>query len=340
MKIGLFGGSFNPPHNGHVNAIQMVKKKLGLDLVYVVPNFQNPLKAPTEGPTAAQRLEMTQLAFQGLDKDIVVSDIEINRNGPSYTIETLLEIKKLHPKAELFLILGLDLLEEINLWKDYKGILAQANLILTSRPGLHIPENREELPGFIKEFILDYEFNIIELTTGKRIEFISLKDIEASSTDIRKLLRIGKAVEKFLPLNVESYIKANGLYKNLGHKIGDFNKFSMFCAQQLENKKALQLRAFDLSQLSAPTEFTIICSGTSTRHTTSLGETLIQAVKEEYNVYPQSTEGADTGRWVVIDYGSLMIHIFYDFIRQEYGLEKLWKNGVEIPLKPSPSPIK
>ena len=204
---------------------------------------------------------------------------------------------------------------------------------MTSRPGLHIPENKDELPGFIKEIILDYEFNIIELTTGKRIEFLSLKDVEASSTEVRKLLRIGKSVEKFLPLSVESYIKSNGLYKNLGHKIGDYKKFTLFCAQQLENKKALQLRAFDLSKLSAPTEYTIICSGTSTRHTTSLGETLIQAIKEEYNVYPQSTEGADTGRWMVIDYGSLMVHVFYDFIRQEYGLEKLWKDGVELSLK-------
>lgn len=154
-----------------------------------------------------------------------------------------------------------------------------------------------------------------------------------SSTEVRKRLRTGRSVEKYLPLNVENYIKAQQLYKNIGLKIGDFKKFTIFCAQQLDNKKALQIRAFDLTQLSAPTEYTLICSGTSTRHTTSLGESLVQSIKEEYNVYPQSIEGTDTGRWVVIDYGSLMVHVFYDFIRQEYGLEKLWKDGIEIPIK-------
>ncbi len=333
MKIGLFGGSFNPPHNGHINSILTIKKKLGLDLVYIMPNFQNPLKNPTEGPTPEQRFEMSKLAFAPLGAEFIVSDWELKRAGPSYTIDTLNQIKSQHSKSELFLILGLDLFEELHLWKDHKAILTLAHLVLTSRPGLQIPENKEDLPQYIKEYILDYEFNIIELTTGKRIEFVSLKDVEASSTEVRKHLRIGKSVEKYIPLSVENFIKSNHLYRNLGLKIGDFKKFTQFCAQQLENKKALQVRAFDLTQLSAPSEYTIICSGTSTRHTSSLGETLVQAIKEEYNVYPQSMEGGDTGRWVVIDYGSLIVHVFYDFIRQEYGLEKLWKDGVEIPLK-------
>jgi nicotinate-nucleotide adenylyltransferase len=93
------------------------------------------------------------------------------------------------------------------------------------------------------------------------------------------------------------------------------------------------VRAFDLQDLGATTDFTLIASGTSTRHAASIAENLAMAVKEEFNLLPQSVEGVDEGRWVVVDYGSLIVHVFYDFVRQEYRLEELWKNGKEIQVK-------
>ena len=114
--------------------------------------------------------------------------------------------------------------------------------------------------------------------------------------------------------------------------MGDYEKFTHFCAEFLNSKKAINTRAFDLRDLVAPTEFSLIASGTSTRHAASLAENLIQAVKEEYGVYPQSLEGLGEGRWVLVDYGSLIVHVFYDFARQEYQLEQLWKQGKELAL--------
>lgn len=87
-----------------------------------------------------------------------------------------------------------------------------------------------------------------------------------------------------------------------------------------------------MRNLVSPTEFSLIASGTSTRHAVSLAENLIQAVKEEYGAYPQSLEGITEGRWVLVDYGSLIVHVFYDFARQEYQLEQLWKEGKEVQL--------
>jgi nicotinate-nucleotide adenylyltransferase len=332
MKIGIFGGSFNPPHMGHLNSMQTVLKKAGLDQIHVVPAAQNPLKKQTEGPSPEQRLEMTRVAVQSWGEQFIVNDIEIQRGGKSFTIDTIQELKKLHPKDEFFLILGMDKWDELEQWKNLKGILTEVNLIMTSRPGFEFPSEVSELPEAIKGMVEEFDFNFIELKTGRSIQFIKLQDIDISGTELRKNLRIGKSVEKYIPLAVEGYIKANKLYRHIGDKIGDYDKFTRFCSDVLFSKKGIRVQAFDLRKMSAPSEFALVASGTSTRHTVSLAENLMEAVKGEYGVYPQSIEGTDEGRWVVVDYGSLIVHVFYDFIRQEYSIEKLWKDGVDMQL--------
>lgn len=333
MRVGIFGGSFNPPHMGHINSLTTVQKKAGLDKIHVVPAAQNPLKMAVEGPTSEQRFELVKLAVSTYGKQFFVDDQEVRRGGLSYTIDTVLNLRKTIDSEDLFLIIGADQFEELGQWKDYQKILTEANLIVTSRPGWDIPQELEELPEYLKSLVAEYDFNFIELKTGRNVQFIKLQDIEVSASEVRKLLRTSRPVEKFLPLSVESYVKEHKLYRPIGDRIGDFAKFTQFCGNFLFSKKAIQVRGFDLNGLTAPTEFTLIASGTSTRHAVSLAENLVQAVKEEYNVLPQSIEGTDEGRWVLVDYGSLIVHVFYDFVRQEYSLEKLWQDGKDMNLK-------
>lgn len=333
MKIGIFGGSFNPPHMGHINSLNTVLKKAGLDRIHIIPAVQNPLKIAIEGPTPEQRLEMVKKSLEGYGHQFITDDQEIRRGGLSYTIDTIMQFRKSVKPEDLYLIMGVDNFENFNEWKNYKEILSEANLVVTTRPGYELPADRSELPSFVRDMIADFDFNFIELTTGRSIQFLTLKNLEVSSSEIRKKLRIGKPVDQFLPLGVEKYIKENKLYRPMGDRIGDFKKFTQFCANHLFEKKAIQVRAFDLTTIAAPSEYTLIASGTSTRHAASLAENLILSVKEEYNINPQSLEGVDEGRWVVVDYGSLIIHIFYDFVRQEYSLEKLWKEGKDMELK-------
>lgn len=333
MKIGIFGGSFNPPHMGHINAIQTVAKKVGLGKVHIVPAAQNPLKTPVEGPTPEQRIELTRMAFSQYGDTYFVDDQEIKRGGLSYTVDTVIELRKQYDANDLYLVVGADKFEELSQWKDYQKVLSETNLIVTTRPGYDMPESLEEMPGFLKPLVLDFDFNFIELSTGRNIQFITLRDVEVSSTEVRKWLRSGKPVEKYLPLAVESYIKEHKLYRNLGDRIGDYKKFTAFCADVLFAKKGINVRAFDLTQSSAPSEYTLIASGTSTRHAAAMAENIVMAVKEEYNVHPQSVEGIEEGRWVLVDYGSLIIHLFYDFVRQEYNLENLWREGKDLGLK-------
>lgn len=332
MKVGIFGGSFNPPHNGHVNSLTTVQKKMGFDLIHIIPNSQNPLKIPMEGPAPEHRREMARLAFSTYGEAFKINDCELKRGGKSYTIDTVKELLKEYKSNELYLIIGADNFETFSEWKDYKKLLELVNIVVTTRPGYHIPENENEWPDYLTPFVAESDFGTLELTTGRSVEFITLNDLDISSSELRKKLRVGRPVEKFLPLAVESYIKEQGLYKIGSTKISNFKSFTEFCAQALFDKKAIAVKAFDIQSVSSSSDYALIASGTSTRHTASMAENLIKAVKEEFNVYPLGVEGVDEGRWVVVDYGALIVHLFYDFVRQEYRLEDLWKNGTELKL--------
>jgi nicotinate-nucleotide adenylyltransferase len=333
MKIGIFGGSFNPPHNGHVNSLTTVQKKMGFDQIQIIPNSQNPLKIQTEAPAPEHRIEMARLAFSTYGKAFQVDDCELKRGGKSYTIDTIKELRKTHESKDLFLIIGADNFENFSAWKDYKKILEEVNLVVTTRPGYQIPETENEWPDYLNGLVGESDFGSLELTTGRSIEFITLDDLDISSSELRKKLRVGRPVEKYLPLSVESYIKAHKIYRSTNEKITDYKKFTEFCAQVIFDKKGIAVRAFDLVKMGTTTDFTLIASGTSTRHASSIAENLTMAVKEEFNVLPQGVEGVDGGRWVVVDYGPLIIHLFYDFVRQEYNLEELWSAGSEIHVK-------
>lgn len=330
MRIGIFGGTLNPPHMGHLTSLQTVLKKSGLDEIKVIPANQSPLKIPIEGPSAEHRLKMAQLAIQGFGKAFTVDDQEIARGGKSYTIDTVKNLRKSIEADDLFLIIGMDKLEELESWKSSKDLIKEVNLIVTSRPGFRFPESPDELPEFLKKEVLEFDFNFIELKTGRNIQFVKIEDVPVSSTELRKWIRMGKNVSKFVPLSVETYIKENNLYKNQGDRVKDYAEFTKFCADTLFSKKAIAVRGYDLRSMEAPSEFSLVASGTSTRHASSLAENLMRSVKEQFNLYPQSIEGVDEGRWVVIDYGTLMIHVFYDYVRQEYSLENLWREAKDM----------
>lgn len=332
MKIGIFGGTFSPPHLGHVACVDTVLKKAGLDKVLVIPASRNPLKHPVEGPSAEDRFAMTKLAFSDFGANVTVDSRELDRGGASYTIETVRSLQKENPADEFYLIIGMDKMEELADWKEAESLLKEVHFIFVSRPGFDFPKDKSDLPEFLQNATGDFDFNFVELKTGKTLQFLRLKDVEISGTEIRKWLRIGKSVQKYLPLAVENYIREHKLYAPLKDRIGDFEAFTHFCAQVIFDKKGIQPRAFDLTALSAPTEYTLVASGTSTRHAAALAENIMQAVKAEYNVHALSLEGIEEGRWVLIDYGALIVHIFYDYVRQEYALENLWKNGKELTL--------
>ncbi len=335
MKIGIFGGSFNPPHNGHIALAQSIQKKLGLEKVYIVPSNQSPLKEITDSPSGADRLAMTELAFSTYGEKFVVDGREIERGKKSFTLDTLKSFQTQMPDDEFFLILGEDQFESFDQWRDPKGLLKLADVVVASRPGHHFPSSLEEMPQSVQESAESFEFNKVHLKSGNTIQFVTIPEVAISSSELRKKLRTGQPVEKYLPLNVENYIRDRKLYRNLSEKIKDYGEFTAKCAQILDDKKAINIKALDLTQLSAPFEYVIITSGTSTKQASAMAQSLVQEIKQEYGVYPQGVEGMSEGRWVAIDYGSLAVHVFYDYVRQEYNLEEIWKSSPSLNWSPS-----
>ncbi len=331
-KVGIFGGTFNPFHHGHLNCLVTIAERAGLVNVHVVPARQNPLKESVDGPTPEQRFEMVKVGLQDYPELVEVSDFEIKRDGPSYSIDTIEHFLANEPDSDLYLIIGMDSFEVFDRWKDFEKILEKVNLLVATRPGLQMPFSTKDLPPKMQEYVEDFDRQFVALKSGKSIEFIRLKDSEANATDIRKKLRTGRSVHKDIDIRVEEYIKENKLYQPVGPRIGDYEKFTHFCSERLFQRKAIDVKGYDLREVSAVSEFTLIGSGTSTRHCSSLATNLIEAVKEEYGVLPENLEGTKEGRWVLIDYGSLIVHLFYDYVRQEYRLEELWKEGEQLNL--------
>lgn len=330
--VAIYGGTFDPFHMGHVYCIQTLLEKTKIEKIYVVPANQNPLKDPVEGPTAQQRADMVRVGLQDFDT-VTVDDQEIERGGKSFTIDTVEKYLEEYSADQLHLVVGLDEFYQLHKWKDFGKLLESCNFIVVSRPGNMLPFSKDDLPEPLRPYIDVLDRNFVALTTGRTVEFLRVKGIDVAATEIRKYLKTGRTVDKFLDIRVEDYIKKHNIYPLIGPKVGDYRQFTEFCADRLFNRKALNLRALDLNALATPSDFVIITSGTSKRHTQSLGEWVLREVKNQFGLNPLSIEGMEEGRWVLIDYGQLIIHIFYDYVRMEYNLESLWKTGQDLKLK-------
>ncbi len=216
QRIGIIGGTFNPIHYGHLAAAEEVRDRLKLGRVLFVPSFLPPHKHEEDMPTATQRLEMVRLAVTG-NSGFEVSDIEVERGGKSYTIDTIDAFISKYPGANLFFITGLDSFLDIQTWKDWKRLLARCSFVVLSRPGYSFSElvKIDFLKGALRDLsALDSkEKEQVEIAQGGLpvyLERISLYDI--SSTDIRARVHQSRSIKYHLPDAVEHYIIEKKLY--------------------------------------------------------------------------------------------------------------------------------
>lgn len=191
MKIGVFGGTFNPPHNGHVRLAKAAADELKLDKLLVIPSCIPPHKIAAKLADGQERLEMCRLAF-GCDPRFEVSPMELERGSRSYTVETLRELKALYPDSELYFIVGSDMLESFDKWYLWQEILSLSVLCAASREEGYSPD----LSRFGK--------------LAERIKIITLDPLEVSSTQIRN--STGEVSSELLDPKVAAYIREHGLY--------------------------------------------------------------------------------------------------------------------------------
>lgn len=198
MRIGIFGGSFNPIHNGHIGLICGIISELTLDKLIVMPSFLPPHKTVDAPVSPTDRLEMCRTAVSEISA-AEVSDLEICRKGKSYTYETLDQLHAIYPDDELFLIMGADMFLSIETWKNPDIIFRLAVICGVPRKGIG---GRQEL--------LDREPFLQSL--GAKTKVLNLSLPEVSSTEIREAVKNGNSIDKFVPNRVEEYILEKGLY--------------------------------------------------------------------------------------------------------------------------------
>jgi len=191
MRIGLFFGSFNPVHNGHLAIAQFLKQKEGFDQIWMVVSPNNPLKEPHELAHEKDRLNMVKLAIQNLPY-LHTCDVEFSLPKPSYTIETLHYLEKQYPNDEFSLILGADNIENFHQWKNYEEILNKYFIYV-------YPRNSDNFEQEIEHPHIIY------------VDDAPL--LPVSATKIRSFLQQKKLVFQYLPTSVIQYIKEKGLYQ-------------------------------------------------------------------------------------------------------------------------------
>ncbi len=198
-RIGIMGGTFNPIHYGHLVAAEGARHDLGLEKVIFVPAGQLPNKPGFQVVGPRHRFFMTSLAVDS-NPFFQVSSIEIERPGPSYTIDTLQEISRLYPQAEIYFITGADALLDIHTWKGVETLLTISRFVAATRPGYQLSELWKKLNGIFGDL-------------KDRIICMEVPALAISSTDIRSRVREGRPIKYLLPEPVEDYISKNNLYK-------------------------------------------------------------------------------------------------------------------------------
>ena len=193
MNIGIMGGTFNPIHNAHCEFVKRFILQYQLDICYVIPAHISPFKIDQEIISDIHRLNLVKIAL--LDyPHVIVSDIEIQRQGISYTIDTINQIKSIHPNSSLFLLIGEDQARDFDKWREYKAIIDSANLVV------------------IKRFEKNYQNISYPHLNDAKLYYLDAPMYSISSTEIREKVKNHQSISGEVPSNVEDYIYKHSLY--------------------------------------------------------------------------------------------------------------------------------
>ena len=198
-RVGIYGGTFAPIHNGHVSAAKAFMEQMKLDYLFIIPAYLPPHKQIDESDDPVYRLRMCELAFKDID-GVVISDCEIARGGKSYTYDTLKELQR--EDTRLFLLCGTDMVLTFDTWYRFEDIFKMCYPVYVRRENDALIGNR--IVSKINEYYQKY---------GVMFRKIMTDPIELSSTDIRRAVKNGQDISGMVPAAVADFIKQNGLYR-------------------------------------------------------------------------------------------------------------------------------
>jgi nicotinate-nucleotide adenylyltransferase len=203
-RLGLLGGTFDPPHYGHLVLAEQARIQLQLDRVLFIPAAQPPHKPVAEVTPIVHRLSMLERAIAG-NSFFEISRADIDRAGPHYTVDLLTILREIYLEAEFFFLMGSDSLVDLPRWRDPHRLIQLTWLAVTPRPGyvVHMPLLEQALPGI-----------------SRRLIWLDAPFLDIASHDLRQRVRQGGSIRYLVPPEVEAYIHAHGLYRNANWSFG------------------------------------------------------------------------------------------------------------------------
>jgi nicotinate-nucleotide adenylyltransferase len=212
MNIGLMGGTFNPVHLAHLRIAEEARESCGLDRVVFIPAADPPHKPLAGNISFARRCHMVRDAI-ACNAAFDFSDIEGERSGKSYSIDTIRHFRTQSPADRLYFIIGSDSFHEIGLWYCYADIFRICSLIVVERPGCSVADPLSALPIAIRgEFGYTPETRQLQHESGQSVHFLKGCPLDISSTEIRSLIAAGRSITYLTPPTVEAYIKDQRIY--------------------------------------------------------------------------------------------------------------------------------
>lgn len=326
--VGIFGGTFDPVHKGHVETLQEVSLQLDFDIVHFIPNST---PSHRDGPTVSSehRFEMVKLALAGNDT-FFADDREIKRGGLSYTVDTLISLRSQYgPERPLALILGADAFYGLPSWNRWQKVFDLVNVVVMNRPGTEIAEPNADQDWWRARRNMDI-LDCASTASGSIFEVtVTPKDI--SSTQIRSQLSLGEKIDAQLNPEVLSYIVQQSLYKTGATALADAEVETLLKNIQigLEDAKARDIKRLDVRGLTDFTDYMVIASGTSDRHVRAVAESVLEQARQ-HGSQPGGREGEDTADWVLLDFGAAVVHVMKQTSREFYDLESLWSEELKV----------
>lgn len=211
MKLGLFGGTFNPIHLAHLRIAEEAREAAGLDQVLFIPAADPPHK-PLAGDVAfVLRYQMVEQAIAD-HSGFGISDIEARRGGKSYTVETLTQLRQERPEDHLHFIIGSDSYLELGFWHRYQELFSLASLIVVERPDRLLNNPLQQLPEAVRSSFRQERTDLLRHVSGTGIRFVSGTRLDISSSRLRQFVAAGKSIRYLVPPVIETFITQKGLY--------------------------------------------------------------------------------------------------------------------------------
>jgi nicotinate-nucleotide adenylyltransferase len=348
-SIGILGGTFDPFHAGHLALARAARDELGLERILVVPAAAPPHKLGRPISAAADRLAMVEAGIAD-EPGLEVSHVELDRAGPSYTVDTVAGLAAAERAAgrepDISVILSAESFSSLAGWREPRRLLDLARIVVAPRAGHPVPDRA----------------TIDRLTNGRaeRVTPVEAPLVDVSASSIRRRAAAGESLDGLVPPAVATYIRAHRLYRqpelqegpspvtepaenpaamtatstiprsdglpNRGPAVaGDERPLEVArrIVELAEDKKAADIVLLDLTGLTTLADAFVICSGGSERQLDAIADGILEGMRAD-KVRPIGREGTAASHWVLVDFGSVVVHIFTPPERDYYSLEKHW----------------